>query len=186
MNKFSNLKKQIAIEDTTNKALFSNKGLKVIEYENWNVVVENDTVVVIPYLIETNQIIIRQEYIPTYKYADGQEMHITLVGGTIEKDETPEEAMLRELQEEAGIVIRPNYVIEKEKPLFKYKGSSSKYYMYILNLAQSDFHEINVDKSKEHKLDKAIKMDIKYIHSLNVSDTITELMLEKLKRFIHI
>lgn len=185
MKKFSNLKpddKKIS----GNKTLFKDAHLTVTNFENISIITERDVVVCIPYLIQQNKIIVRQEYVPAYKYADGQDMHICLVGGGIEKGETPEEALLRELQEEAGIVVRPNFKVQIEKPLFMFKGSSNKYFMSILTLTENDYHEIAVDKSKEHRLDIAAKVDVKYINSLNVSDVITELMLDKFKKYANL
>ena len=185
MEKFSKLKPEEKKIDDNNIA-YKDKNLTITKYEDWSIVSDRDVVVCIPYLIELNKIVLRQEYIPSYKYANGQELHICLVGGGIEKDETPEEAMLRELQEESGIVVRPNFKVQIEKPLFIFKGSSNKCYMSILTLTENDYHEIAVDKSQEHRLDMAAKIDVKYINSLNVSDVITELMLEKFKKYANL
>ena len=185
MKKFSNIKPEKKIEKEDN-ILYKDKDMKVVKYENCSIITGSDRVYAIPYLIEQNKIIIRQEYVPAYKSVDGQELHISLVGGGIEKGETAEESLLREIQEEAGIVIRPNFEIKIEKPLFISKNSSCKYYMAIINLTESDYHEIAVDKSKENKLDKAIKLDVKHVNSLNPSDILTELMLEKFKKYANI
>jgi 8-oxo-dGTP pyrophosphatase MutT (NUDIX family) len=186
MKKFSNLKPTDDKQISGNKTLFKDDHLTVTNFENISIITDRDVVVCIPYLIQQNKIIVRQEYVPAYKYADGQDMHICLVGGGIEKDETPEEALLRELQEEAGIVIRPNFKVEIEKPLFMFKGSSNKYFMSILTLTENDYHEVAVDKSQEHRLDVAAKVDVKYINSLNVSDVITELMLDRFKKYANL
>lgn len=186
MKQFSKLKPIAEPINKTDNIIFKNKDLKIINYEDWSILSEKDFVVVIPYFIELNKIILRQEYVPSYKLADGQEMHIVLVGGGIEKGETPEQALLRELQEEAGIVVEHGFKLDIESPLFYSKGSVNKCYMCILPLTENDYHEVAVDKSQEHKLDKAIKLDIKYINSLNVSDVITQLMLEKFKRYANL
>ena len=186
MDKFSKLKvNSDEMPKEKNKSLFKDDYIEVIKYEDFSIVKEKDFVVCIPYLIESNQFVMRHEYIPTFKYADGQEYHITVISGGIEFGESPEKALLRELEEEAGIVVNPEFKLEFMKPLFFSKGNSSKYHPCILSLSERDYHEILPpgDGSKYEKMSKSVKVGVKYINSINTSDLITEYLLIKLREF---
>lgn len=188
MDKFSKLTPGKEQTEEKDDILYQDDHLKVINHDDdWKILKSKDGVIVIPYLIELNQIVIRQEHIPSYKYADGQDFHLALIGGGIEEGESPEEALLRELQEEGGIVLRDNFKIEFEKPLYIAKYSCDKFYPCILPLNEADYHEIMVkgDGSKYEDMSQTGKIDIKYLSSLNASDVITEYMLEKFKRYLN-
>jgi 8-oxo-dGTP pyrophosphatase MutT (NUDIX family) len=187
MKRFSSLKPKDEFKEGKEKVLFSDKNLKIVQFEDWSVIKDRDIAVCIPYLIDTNQIVLRYEYIPTFKYVDGQEYHVTLVGGGIEVGESPEKAIVRELEEEAGIVLREDFKLEEMKPLFMTKGTSNKYYPYILTLTERDYHEVIAkgDGSKAEDLSKSVKVDVKYIKSLNPSDLITDYMLMKIKEYLN-
>ena len=129
--KFSKLKPK-KDKEQADEVVFSDEHFSIIKYDDWSIIKSNDSIICIPILIETNQIIMRYEYIPTFKYATGQDYHLTLVAGGIEKGEDPNTALFRELEEEAGIVVREDYDPEEMKPLFGTKGSTSKYYPFIL------------------------------------------------------
>lgn len=184
MDKFSKLNRK----KTTKKEeeLFKNDKLTIINYEDWSVIKDRDCVVCIPYLIESNQMVLRYEYIPTFKYAEGQEYHLTIVGGGIEEGETPDVSIVRELEEEAGIVLREDYKLEQLKPLYMSKGHMNKYYPYIIPINERDYHEVVAkgDGSKVEKMSKSVKVDAKWINSLNPSDLITDYMLMKLKEYL--
>jgi 8-oxo-dGTP pyrophosphatase MutT (NUDIX family) len=186
--KFTNLKPKKEVEDKENNIAFSNNHIKVINFEDWTFVKESDMVVCIVYLVETNQIILRHEYIPTFKYRDGQEFHVTVLSGGIEQGESPERAILREIEEEAGIVIDPDYKVEFMKPLFVSKVNSAKYHPCIIQLTETQYHEVIAkgDGSEAEKKSQSVKVDVRYLNSLNASDLITEYMIGQMKDYLNI
>jgi 8-oxo-dGTP pyrophosphatase MutT (NUDIX family) len=188
MEKFSKLKPKDQFSEPKDKILYNSEYFKIIEYEDWHIIQERDAIVCIPYLIESNQFVIRYEYIPPFKYTDGQEYHITVISGGIEQGETAERALVRELEEEAGIVLREDYQFEELKPLFINKGHTNKYRPYILPLNERDYHEVIAkgDGSKAEELSKSVKVDVKYLDSMNTSDLITDYMLLKLKEYLNL
>ena len=188
MKQFSKIKPPKE-KELADEVLFNNDHFSIVKYEDWSVLKTNDSIICIPILIETNQIVLRYEYIPTFKYASGQEYHLTLIAGTIEKGEDPKICLFRELEEEAGIVLREDYVIEDEmKPLYSSKSTTNKIYPFILPLNERDYHEVIAkgDGSKSESLSKSVKVDIKQIGNLNTSDIITEYMLLKLKEYLNV
>jgi 8-oxo-dGTP pyrophosphatase MutT (NUDIX family) len=189
VQKFSKIRPKNEFNEPDEDIVYQDDKLKVIKFENWSIVKEKDCVVCIPYLIESNQMVLRYEYIPTFKYIDGQEFHATVVSGGIETGETQKMALLRELEEEAGIVLREDFTIEEElKPLFISKGHTNKYYPFILPLNERDYSEIIArgDGSEEEAKSKSVKVDVKYINSVNSSDLITDYMLMKLKEYLNL
>jgi hypothetical protein len=189
VEKFSKIRPKNEFNEPDEDIVYQDDKLKIVKFENWSIIKEKDCIVCIPYLIESNQMVLRYEYIPTFKYVDGQEYHATLVCGGIETGETPKMALLRELEEEAGIVLREDFTIEEElKPLFISKGHTNKYYPFILPLNERDYHEVIAkgDGSEEESKSKSVKVDVKYINSVNSSDLITDYMLMKLKEYLNL
>ncbi len=192
MEKFSRkevIDNKIKVDTPKDKIIYKGDYLQIIKYEDWEIMKEKDLVVCIPYLIEENKFIIRQEYIPTFKYVDGQEYHIVVISGSIETGESPETTLIRELEEEAGIVLREDFKIDVHlKPLFFNKATANKYYPYILPLNERDYHEIipPTDGSRVEKLSKSAKIDIKYLSAVNASDLISEYMLLKFRDYLNL
>ena len=187
MDKFSKLDRQTGkIKEDTQDFKYYDEHVKILDFEDWTIIEDRDAAVCIPYLIERNQIIVRSEYIPSYKYKDGQEYHLALIGGGIEKGETPNQAMIRELEEEGGIKLREDFNLEGLKPLFISKGHANKYYPYIIELTEADYDLVTAtgDGSKVEKMSKPISIDAKQIHNLIPSDVITAYMIEVMKKYL--
>ena len=86
-----------------------------------------------------------------------------------------------------GRNLREDFKLEEMKPLFMTKGTANKYYPYILTLTERDYHEVIAkgDGSKAEDISKSVKVDVKYIKSLNPSDLITDYMLMKIKEYLN-
>jgi len=145
MKKFSSIRPKKEGEVNTEKDnLYDGEYVKVKKWKGFEITEGRPCVISIPYFIDQNSFLIRKEFIPAFNATGDPEYHISTIGGGIEGDETPEEALLRELQEEAGIVLRENFKIELEGPIYVSKYSSQKIWFSILTLTKNDYHEIPI------------------------------------------
>jgi hypothetical protein len=74
------------------------------------------------------------------------------------------------------------------KPLFVSKGNASKYYPCIIQLTEREYHEVIAkgDGSESEKKSQSVKVDVKYLNSINASDLITEYMISQMKDYLNI
>jgi 8-oxo-dGTP pyrophosphatase MutT (NUDIX family) len=188
MEKFSKLEQTDLAKTSGDDVLYQNEYLTVLNYDGWSIIKEpKDCVIIIPILIERNIIVLRNEYIPTYKYVDSQSHHLTVIAGQIEEGETAINAAIRELEEEAGLVLRSDYNVEIEKTLFVSKTQANKYHIIIMPLTEMDYDQkaATGDGSDSESKSNAVFVETKYINNLYASDVITELMIYKAKEYLN-
>lgn len=106
-----------------------------------------DKVVILPYLYTSEGItlICLQEPI---KIWNGKSKEMTAITGTIDSGETPHQTAIRELEEEAGLML--NYKPEDWSYLGAYncdKGTQSKRHMFIVNVTDAKAKKKTTDGS---------------------------------------
>lgn len=160
--------------------------LKVLDSDGWEYVEEKDCVVVIPHLVNFDEILLRKEVVPPFNSRiPDQEHFITVVSGTMEGTEKPEETLVRELREETGIKLNTGFQgWKKWGSFFWNKGNNSRCHLFYLPLTISDFQKVSItgDGSEFEKKSTTFRIDIKYLDSLKPSDLITQTMLLYLKK----
>jgi len=189
MEKFSKIQnKKESSEDTKGKVTYETNFWKSISYNSWEFIDENDSVCIIPIFVKENKIFLRMEVIPPFEYKDGQEFHLTCISGTIEEGEKPENCVIRELREEAGLLLRDSVKIEIFDTFYKSKGHTSRFHLCILPLSLYDYDEViaSGDGSETEALSKTVSVDIKNIDRLSPSDVITRLMILEVKKYMNI
>lgn len=184
MEKFSKMSKQkIGIDKED--YVYDGDYIKVKERDGWQYVTERDCVIAIPHLLDFEEIMIRKEWIPPFQDRHpNQEFFLTMISGTMEDGETPVDTLIRELQEEAGILLNTTYMkYERWGELFTNKGNSSKCHIFYLPLNINDFQKVRAvgDGSKSEDISKTTRVNVKYIDSLKPSDLLTAFCLEKMK-----
>jgi 8-oxo-dGTP pyrophosphatase MutT (NUDIX family) len=187
MDKFSKIKNKKKVKKES-PLLFDANSFKVVKKSGWNFIEEPDSVCVIPIIIEKNEIMLRMEVIPPYQNRDGEDFHLTCISGTVEEGEDLKECLKRELEEEAGMVLKDSVVIEFFDNLYKSKTGSSKFHLSILPINIYNYDEVLAkgDGSKTEEMSKTVRVNIKNIKNLFPSDVVTKLLLEEVKKYMNI
>ena len=160
---------------------------KVVNYENWNIFVENDKVCCLPYLEEYNCVLLRLEPVPSYKLRnqDTNEF-LTCFSETMEPGESVEDTLRRGLIEEMGIKLNTACTPEIERPLYQFKGGDTMAHLCLLPLMEHDYLDVPIltDGSEEEKKSKIVKVDLKYLNTLIPADLTTVYLINKLKMYL--
>lgn len=184
MKTFTQLKKPKKVNQDI-ETVYDGEYMKVKSTNGWEYIEESDCVIVLPHLLNFDEIILRKEHVPPFNTRDtNQEHFLTVVSGTMEAGEDPTETLIRELREETGIMLNTGFQgWKKIGEFFWNKGNSSKCHLYYLPITTSDFQKVAAtgDGSEAEELSKTVRVDLDYLDSLRPSDLVTELMLMKLK-----
>lgn len=176
MEKFSS-----SSNKTREKILFKKDNIELIDFEGWQFLKENDGIAILPYLIEENSILLRNESVPCFNYITQGERYLTIISGTIEDDENPLETVRRELKEEAGIELRDDYIISLFGPIFVSKSGTRRLFWTILPLFSMDFEWIKPegDGTKGERDSSTIKIPFDVIPRLKPSTIECDWLLNK-------
>jgi 8-oxo-dGTP pyrophosphatase MutT (NUDIX family) len=192
MEKFSKIQKLDSISSIASiDTVFNGEHIKIVKTDGWEVVTGSDTVIVLPYFVEQGQIMLRLEWVPTYNYhaksKDGE--WLTVISGSVEIGESPEEAALRELEEEGGIRLRSNNNnLQKWKEVYVSKCAAFKYHIFYLPLMELDYDSYTAqgDGSEAETRSRSIKISAGTLNKIQPADTITALCIELLKKELHV
>jgi 8-oxo-dGTP pyrophosphatase MutT (NUDIX family) len=190
--KFTNVEKNSGTTESKpdNNLKFKGDYLKIINYKDYEIVSEPHMVVILPYLRDEGFILLRHEYVPTYQYFYKDNLNynsitnfLTIVSGTVKKDESLENCVRRELYEETGIILSNMYQIEMDKHLFVSKGNVAQYHTCLLELRYNDYKVTNPksDGSESENLSKTIQISLGDLDEIKTHDLITEYMITKFK-----
>lgn len=193
MEKFTRYQKKKK-ELPPSKVAFQGKVKNIIKFDDWEITTEKDRIIVLPYLKDRETILLRHEYIPTFRYrtmmdykedkSDGY--FLTLISGNIEEGETAEKTLKREIYEESGIVLSSVKQIELEEPLFNDKGNTSKINICLLPLNEGEYRQTIApgDGSKSEYLSKIVEIPLKDIEHLQCHDLTTKHLLLLLDQYL--
>lgn len=186
MDKFTKKIKEKTKVGENPKVVFENKYMNVIENDGYTFVEESDLICVIPILIDRQQVLIRFEDVPPFTYKDGKQGHVTVISGTIEEEETPEQTLIRELEEEAGIRLRPNVVIEFFDKLYTSKGNTMQINLCILPLYNYDFDEVKIegDGSVSEGKSSTIHLSWEKLEDVQIEDFVSKVLFKEAIDFI--
>lgn len=69
----------------------------------------------------------------------------TFPGGKIEGNETTEEALVREVLEEAGLIMKPGKILLKDKSVIRPDGQTAKYFSYMCEVEDDSVVALSKD-----------------------------------------
>lgn len=176
MQKFSKIQNEPQIAPKNAATLWQGSHLKVLALDEWEVVAEKDMVVALPYFVERNEVMVRAEQVPPYQYREPAHQHfLTLMSGSVEDGESPEQALRRELREEMGIVLTDRFKPEMLGQFMVSKGNTARYHIYILPLMQQHYQQVpaTTDGSRSEKKSSNVMVSTRKLKNLSPVDLVT-------------
>ena len=191
MDKFTKVVKtqNIQTQKDIDSVVYKGQYLNVIKQNENDFVSENDTIVCLVYIKDEGYILMRSEPVTGWQHKQKNDINkisglfLTVISGTIEKGESPQGCLRRELYEEAGLVLNEFKQYDIEGPFYKTKSTDSQYYTCLLELNYNDYRMVAApgDGSKKEKLSRTVKISVGDIDEIKCNDMVSKFLIDKIK-----
>jgi hypothetical protein len=189
MDKFSNLKIE-KTEEKKDDSKFKNDDFSVITYNESDIILSKDTMVILPYLKEDGFVLMKYQKTPafSYKYKDvgtykNTEYFITCIKGAINEKDNDVQSVRRIMHEETGLVLSSSADIEVDKIVFKNDSNVGQYHFCLLSLSYNDYKQSSL---KTDNSNRVIKVSLGDLDDIKCYDLATDYMILKFKYEINI
>jgi len=188
MEKFTQIQDKPIIPEE--EILYKGKHLDMIKYKDTEILQIGDKIAILPYFKDEATFLMRLEYLTAYQYRNRDKVnlkritnYLTVITGTIEENETPEQTIRRELYEEGGIILNNLYQFDIEGPFFVQKYSIGQVYTCLLELPVNTYRQIKppTDGSDNEKMSKCIRISLGDINQIVNNDIVSKYLVTKLK-----
>jgi 8-oxo-dGTP pyrophosphatase MutT (NUDIX family) len=189
MEKFTQIQDKPIVKDEAS-VLYKGKHLDMINYKDTEILEIKDKVAILPYFRDEATFLMRLEYLSAYQYKNRTNSalrkitnYLTVITGTMEEGETPEQTIRRELYEEGGVVINNMFQFEVEGPFFVQKYSTGQVYTCLMELPVNSYRQIKppTDGSEKEKLSKCIRVSVADLNQIVNNDMVSKYLVTKLK-----
>ena len=183
MEKFTKMKVEEKTIDKDN-SLFKNDTMKIIKYDNMDIILSNSIVVILPYLKDEGYILLNYEKLPAFnfKYKNVSEFnnidyYLSCIKSEHKEDETDSQNVRRILHERTGIVLNNMYTPEIIKVLFKTDNDTGQYHICIVDIGYNDYKQTSIHNDEK----QIVKIGLGDLDDLKTYDLITDYLILKLK-----
>lgn len=191
MDKFTKVVKtqNIQTQKDIDSVVYKGQYMNVIKQNEYEFINENDTIVCLVYIKDEGYMLMRSEPVTGWQYKQKNDINklsglfLTVISGTIEKGESPQSCLRRELYEEAGLVLNEFKQFDIEGGFYKSKGTDSQYYTCLLELNYNDYRMVAApgDGSKKEKLSRTVKISVGDIDEIKCNDMVSKFLIDKMK-----
>lgn len=165
---------------------FESDNFEYVKYKDFEFIKPRlDSVYIIPFLIEQNAIILKEESVPSYQFLDKQpnRKYLTIISGAVKDKETVVASIERKLRDDAGVNVLTNRSIDYQGPMKINKDTAQNAYFSIVPLYNSEY--VNYARKLDSAFDETnriIKCSISDIDNLEMSDLLSSYLLEMFKK----
>lgn len=172
MNTLSNIEKQKA------KQIFDAETFKVANVYGNNIIDEKDQILILPYLKELNDILLKYKSIPAYETKQPEiDKYAQILTCKKDNDLTLEENIKKSCINDFGLKIDNNFKFDILSPIFLYPNSNVRFYICILPLMDYDYEQIIPEE------DKKVMMKNSNI-SVNINELNNVIFYELISRYV--
>lgn len=158
------------------KVLFKGKFTEIISPSwapDYEFLSEGEIVIVIP-ILENGKIGVRKEWCPPYLIKDktGEDRYYTVLSGHIEDGEVDDKAAIRELREEAGIVIQDGDLIKLLDNIPICKSTSLRATIFVADIRQHRQEEPQGDGSEGERRSETVWLEPEEIPKIILKENV--------------
>lgn len=165
------------------KVIFEADDFQVLNVMGESKVQQKDKIVCLPYFTDKNELLFRYTENHTFNIKRPEiDKFIKVLTTTINKDESPNDALKRDLEDKFGLILEEQTHVEILPPIYLSEDNTCRIYFCVLPLTIADYEQIVPAEDKKMKMkNNNVSVHINELKNIIVYDLITRYTIDLFK-----